>query len=84
MSDSGKPVMVSSYPNFHTPADAMEAAITAFNEATGLNLVWTIENVPTDEPSVLGRVIGTNPPAGSLVEPEQLIVVFVGVPDLDG
>jgi penicillin-binding protein 1A len=62
----------------------VEAAITAFNEATGLNLVWTIENVPTDEPSVLGRVIGTNPPAGSLVEPEQLIVVFVGVPDLGG
>ena len=60
----------------------VEAAITAFNDSTGLNLVWTIENVPTDEPSVLGRVIGTNPPAGSLVEPEQLIVIFIGVPDL--
>ena len=62
----------------------LEMAIIAFNEASGLNLVWTIENVPTDEPSVLGRVIGTNPPAGSLVEPEQLIVVYVGVPDLGG
>jgi membrane peptidoglycan carboxypeptidase len=60
----------------------IEAAIAAFNEESGLNLVWTIENVPTDEPSALGRVIGTNPPAGSLVEPEQLIVIYVGVPDL--
>ncbi|MDJ0953966.1 MAG: transglycosylase domain-containing protein [Acidimicrobiia bacterium] len=64
--------------------EELEMAISAFNEASGLNLVWTIENVPTDEPSVLGRVIGTNPPAGSLVQPEQLIVVFVGVPDLGG
>jgi membrane peptidoglycan carboxypeptidase len=60
----------------------VEAAITAFNEESGLNLVWTIENVPTDEPSVLGRVIGTNPPAGSLVEAGQLIVIFIGVPDV--
>ncbi len=62
----------------------VEAAITLFNEESGLNLLWTIENVPTDEPSVLGRVIGTNPPAGSLVEAEQLIVILIGVPDLGG
>jgi membrane peptidoglycan carboxypeptidase len=62
----------------------VEAAITAFNEASGLELVWTIENVPTNEPSAIGQVIGTNPPAGSLVEPEQLIVIFIGVPDLGG
>jgi membrane peptidoglycan carboxypeptidase len=61
----------------------VEAAITAFNEASGLNLTWTIENVPTDEPSAIGQVIGTNPPAGTLVEPEQLIVIFIGVPNLD-
>ena len=62
----------------------VEASITLFNEESGLNLVWSIENVPTDEPSVLGRVISTNPPAGSLVEPEQLIIIYIGVPDLTG
>ena len=62
----------------------VEAAITAFNDASGLGLQWTIETVPTDEPSALGQVIRTNPPAGSLVEPGQLIVIFVGVPDLGG
>jgi membrane peptidoglycan carboxypeptidase len=62
----------------------VEARITTFNEESGLDLVWTIENVPTNEPSAIGQVIGTNPPAGSLVEPEQLIVIFIGVPDLGG
>ncbi len=64
--------------------DQVEAAITAFNEESGLELAWTIENVPTDEPSAIGHVIGTNPPAGTIVEPEQLIVILVGVPDLGG
>ena len=59
-------------------------AITLFNDTSGLNLDWTIENVPTDEPSVLGRVIGTNPPANSLVTPGQTIIIYVGVPDLGG
>ena len=62
----------------------VEAAITAFNEASGLNLVWTIENFPTNEPSAIGRVVGTNPPAGSLLEAEQLVVIYIGVPDLGG
>jgi membrane peptidoglycan carboxypeptidase len=62
----------------------VEGAIAAFNDETGLNLAWTIENVPTDEPSAIGRVTGTSPPAGTLVEPEQLIVIYVGVPDLGG
>ncbi len=60
----------------------VEAAITNFNDASGLELSWTIENVPTDEPSALGRVIRTNPPAGSLVSPGQLVVIYIGVPDL--
>jgi membrane peptidoglycan carboxypeptidase len=62
----------------------VEAAITTFNEESGLDLTWTIENVPTDEPSAIGRVINTNPPAGALVEPGQLVVIFIGVPDLEG
>lgn len=62
----------------------VEAAITTFNEESGLNLVWTIENVPTNEPSAIGQVITTNPPPGALVEPEQTIVIFIGVPDLGG
>jgi membrane peptidoglycan carboxypeptidase len=62
----------------------IEAAITLFNDESGLNLQWTIENVPTSEPSAIGRVVGTDPPAGALVEPEQLIVIYVGVPDLGG
>nr|MDJ0497031.1 PASTA domain-containing protein [Acidimicrobiia bacterium] len=60
----------------------VQAAVDAFNEESGLNLSFTIENVPTDEPSVLGFVIGTNPPAGTLVEPDQVIVIYVGVPNL--
>ena len=62
----------------------VEAAITAFNEASGLNLAWTIENFPTSEPSAIGRVVGTNPPAGSLLQAEQLVVVYIGIPDLGG
>lgn len=62
----------------------VEAAIDAFNEESGLNLTFAIENVPTDEPSALGFVIGTNPPAGTLVEPDQAIVIYIGVPDLGG
>ena len=61
----------------------VEAAFDAFNEESGLNLSFTIENVPTDEPSVLGFVIGTNPPAGALVEADQVIVIYVGVPSSD-
>ncbi|MDJ0663248.1 MAG: transglycosylase domain-containing protein [Acidimicrobiia bacterium] len=60
----------------------VEAAITLFNEESGLNLSWTLQNFPTDEPSAFGRVVGTNPPAGSLLEAEQLVIIFVGVPDL--
>jgi membrane peptidoglycan carboxypeptidase len=62
----------------------VEAAITTFNEESGLKLTWTIENVPTDEPSAIGHVIKTNPPAGALVEPKQLVVIFIGIPDLEG
>jgi membrane peptidoglycan carboxypeptidase len=62
----------------------VEAAIATFNEESGLDLTWTIENVPTDEPSAIGHVINTNPPAGALVEPGQLVVIFIGVPDLEG
>jgi membrane peptidoglycan carboxypeptidase len=62
----------------------VQAAVEAFNEESGLNLSFTIENVPTDEPAALGRVTGTNPPAGTLVEPDQVIVIYIGVPDLEG
>ena len=62
----------------------MEAAINTFNEESFLDLNWVIQNVPTDEPSVLGRVIGTNPAAGALVEPGQTVTILVGVPDLGG
>ena len=61
----------------------VEAAISTFNEVSGLNLTWTIENVPTNEPSAIGHVISTNPPGGALVEPEQTVVIFIGVPDLE-
>ena len=62
----------------------LEAAFTLFNEESGLNLSWTIVNVPTDEPSALGVVINTDPPAGALVEPDQVVTIFIGVPDLGG
>lgn len=60
----------------------MEAAINTFNEESFLDLNWVIQNVPTDEPSVLGRVIETNPAAGAPVEPGQTVTILVGVPDL--
>jgi len=62
----------------------VEMVITAFNEESGLALEFTIENVPTDQPEAVGRVLNTNPPPGALVEPGQLITIFVGVPDLGG
>lgn len=62
----------------------MEIAINTFNEESGLGLNWVIQNVPTDEPSALGRVVGTNPAAGALVGPGQTITILVGVPDLEG
>ena len=62
------------------PLADVEAAMTAFNDASGLGLEWSYEYVPTDEPSAIGFVIGTNPPGGSFVEPGQLVVIRVGVP----
>lgn len=62
----------------------VDAAMTAFNDASGLGLEWTYEYVPTSEPGAIGFVIGTNPPAGSLVEPGQLITIYIGVPDTGG
>jgi penicillin-binding protein 1A len=62
----------------------VEAAITAFNDASGLNLTWTFQYVPTDNPNQVGKVISTNPPAGSLVEPGQQITIIVGEPNLGG
>ncbi len=62
----------------------MEAATTAFNEESGLNLVFSIENRPTTDPGQVSKVIGTNPPAGSLVEPGQSVTIYIGVPDLGG
>ena len=62
----------------------VEAAITAFNETTGLGLTWTIENVPTNEPSAVGVVVSTSPSAGSVVSPGQTVTIFIGVPDLGG
>jgi beta-lactam-binding protein with PASTA domain len=64
------------------PLADVQAAVDAFNEELGLNLSFTIENVPTDEPSAIGFVVGTNPPAGTLLEADQAIVIYVGVPDL--
>lgn len=58
----------------------VDAAITAFNEQTGLGLTWVVVNQPTTEPTVLGRVINTNPPPGAVVEPGQVITVIIGVP----
>ena len=66
------------------PLADVEAAMTAFNDASGLALEWTYEYVPTDEPSAIGFVIGTNPPGGSLVQPGQTIVIRVGVPNAGG
>ncbi len=62
----------------------VQAVITAFNEESGLGLEWTFENRPTNNAGAVGKVIGTNPPAGSLVEPGQSVTIFIGVPDLGG
>jgi membrane peptidoglycan carboxypeptidase len=62
----------------------IEATTTAFNDASGLGLVWTIQYQTTANPDQVGKVLGTNPPPGSLVEPGQTVIIYVGEPDLSG
>ncbi|MEA2000435.1 MAG: transglycosylase domain-containing protein [Actinomycetota bacterium] len=63
----------------NVPAGQVDGALAIFNEETGLDLSWTRFEVPTNEPSALGRVIRTEPGAGATVEVGQNIKVFIGV-----
>ena len=61
-------------------AGEVDAALKAFNDETGLDLVWTGVDQETDDPAALGTVIRTQPEAGAMVEIGQRIRVFIGVP----
>jgi hypothetical protein len=54
--------------------------LDAFNDESGLDLTYTIESQDSADPATWGRVVATSPPAGSLLDFEQAVIVFIGVP----
>jgi membrane peptidoglycan carboxypeptidase len=68
-------------PSFiNQPIDQFEELLAAFNEESALNLTWVREDVPVEDPTSWDRIVGTDPPPGGLIQPEQQITVRVGVP----
>jgi len=68
-------------PSFiNVPIEEFEDVLAAFNEESGLNLTWVQEEIPVEDPTSWGRIVGTDPPPGALIELEQEITVIVGVP----
>ncbi|MFO7548903.1 MAG: transglycosylase domain-containing protein [Acidimicrobiia bacterium] len=53
-------------------------AIRLFEEETGVNVTLRRENVDVLDPAQRGRVIGTNPPAGAVVQYGAVITALVG------
>jgi penicillin-binding protein 1A len=53
-------------------------ALTAFTEATGVAVTWVAQDQADPNPGTWGRVVGTNPPAGTTITDGQLITVLIG------
>jgi penicillin-binding protein 1A len=58
-----------------------EALVVAeeFATATNVRLTLVSQNMETTDPNLIGRIIETNPPAGSEVSAAASIAVFIGV-----
>jgi serine/threonine-protein kinase len=59
--------------------DRISAALSAFNDETGLDLSWVRIDEPTDDSSAVGTVVRTVPGPGKMVAYEQRIQVYIGV-----
>jgi len=57
------------------------AALTVFEEESGVSVGWVQQKVQTEDPDEIGRVIRTNPDAGTRVEGTFQIVLIVGAND---
>jgi penicillin-binding protein 1A len=58
----------------------IESTIIALNAATGLELTWIVQEVPTTNVNAWNTVVGTLPGAGTSLVVGQQISFFVGVP----
>jgi penicillin-binding protein 1A len=58
----------------------IESTILALNAATGLDVTWVTQDVPTNEVNLWNTVVGTNPGIGTLLNPGDEITFFVAVP----
>jgi penicillin-binding protein 1A len=54
------------------------AALTEFEEATGVSVSWIQEKVDVNNPNRVGKVLSTNPEGGTEVEGSVQIVLTVG------
>ena len=61
----------------------IEATIAALNEATGLNLTWVIQEIPTPRVNLWNTVVGTTPSPGTTLTIGDEITFFVAVPPPD-
>ena len=58
----------------------IDMTMVAFNEATGLELTWTVQEVPTPTVEVWNTVLGTVPAPGTVPMTGDEITFFVAVP----
>ena len=59
-------------------------AVAAHNEASGTSLTWTVQGQQTENQTLWGIVIRTDPPVGSPIAETGVIQVFVGEPPRGG
>lgn len=60
-------------------AAGIDAALAAFRSDTGVDLEWAPVDQPISDPSLWGRVVQSNPAAGSVVANGAVVQVFIGV-----
>ena len=58
----------------------IESVITTFNEATGLELTWVVQEVPVSNANFWNTVIGTTPGTGTTLTIGAEIKFFVAIP----
>ena len=60
-----------------TVAEAI-VAIREFETETGVRVSVFEQRTPTTDPGLVGKIVSTNPPAGSLIEGSGQVIFFVG------
>ena len=64
--------------------DEVGPAVSNYNSTAGTSLSWTIAGQPTENQTLWGVVIRTDPPGGAAVPGNGVITVFVGQPPGNG